>query len=77
MDLTGEGKNGGRVSKNSPSVQFFTRLERLSSGPGPLFLLGRLHGAGQRVLLHGREGVDGGEEGGDFGVGGQFGAVGA
>ena len=72
MGLEREGKEG-----YSPSVQFLTRLERLPSGPGPLFLLGRLHGAGQGILLHGREGVDGGEEGGDFGVGGQFRAVGA
>ena len=77
--------------KNSPSssLQLLARLDRLP--PRPRLLLPLAHrrlllllllpgapaAAGRRVLLHGRERVDGVEEGGDSGVAGQLGAVGA
>ena len=55
--------------------QFLARFDRLSPCSGLLLLLDRLYGAGRGILLHGREWVDGVEEGGDFRVGGQLGAI--
>lgn len=67
----GRDKWGRCVEHDSLLFELLARFDGLSSRPGLLLL----HGAGRGVLLHGREGVNGVEEGGDLGVGGQLGAV--